>query len=294
MASNDYGWMADTVGDFIHSPIWIAPIQTFIEEHCAAFDYDEDDEDGEGDTSAQSSMDEQKQIFHKYQKVVDSLINGLRHDLDLDENHLRRACELPSDANNAGFIDEAFEQLYAARDFQLFQEMMRRKNLILQLQALVSLQLQWGILKHSETGEDLILKLLIEATKSPSRRSSVDRSAEPIEPPSPSSVEERKSPRIPSKAAKEDHDDDDDVIDDKKRSIPPSKPSASSTSTREKKDKVRPAAEKPSREPYRLPDLRRKDEVDVDWYRSLRSKEASVSERSIDPSTDEREDFRLG
>lgn len=228
MASN--GWIAETVGDFIHSSIWAAPIHTFIEEHCATFDYDDENEDEDQQRSS-SSADEQQQIYRKYQQLVGALIAGLGHDLSLDAGELRSVCEPP---DNSSMIDEAYEQLYSARDFQLFQEMMRRKNLILQLQALVSLQLQWGLLKHTDTGDDLVLSLLLQATKSPSRRAS-------IEPP----VERKPPPPPPPPVVQEDEDDDDDDV----VIVPKKKP--------------------PAKEPIRLPGLRQKGEADVGWYRDL-------------------------
>ncbi len=87
----------------------------------------------------------------KYQRLVDALIVSLGKDLSLDEKELKQVCQLPTTIDDSVVIDESYEQLYAARDFQLFQETMRRKNLILQLQAIVSLQLQWGSLKQSDT-----------------------------------------------------------------------------------------------------------------------------------------------
>ena len=250
MASN--GWIAETVGDFIHSSIWAAPIHTFIEEHCATFDYDDDDEDDEQQQQQQrssSSADEQQQIYRKYQKLVGALIAGLGHDLSLDANELKSVCEPP---DNSSLIDEAFEQLYSARDFQLFQEMMRRKNLILQLQALVSLQLQWGLLKHTDTGDDLVLSLLLQATKSPSRRASI----EPASPPPPPAVERKPPP--PSVVQDDDDDDDDDVV-----IVPKKKP--------------------PVKEPLRLPGLRQKGDADVGWYRELPRHE--LEENSSAPPT---------
>ena len=232
MASNS--WIAETVGDFIHSSIWRAPIHTFIEENCATFDYDDDEEESHAD----GGEEEQRQIYRKYQRLVESLIAGLGHDLSLDAEELKRVCE-PSD--NSSMIDESYEQLYSARDFQLFQEMMRRKNLILQLQALVSLQLQWGLLKHTDTGDDLVLSLLLQATKSPSRRAS-------IEPSSPPPPVERKAPQ-----PVDDDDDDEDVV--------MSKP--------------------PAKEPIRLPGLRQKGAADVDWYRDLPARSNSPAPLSI-------------
>jgi hypothetical protein len=271
MASNNNGWIADTVGDFIHSPIWAAPIHTFIEANCATFDYDDDDDDvTEEDDTVPASMEEQLNIYQQYERLVDSLINSLGKDLGLDQNELTKVCEIPTPADDSLLADESYEQLYAARDFQLFQDMMKRKNLILQLQALVSLQLQWGLLKQSDTGDDLILSLLLQATSSSSRRGSISQLSEPIKVP----VIKQQSQEKEDKHYQENDDDDDDdvVVVQQKQPLP----SSSSSSSRKNKERTEPR--KPPKEEYHLPDLRRKggSDLDAEWHRELRRQDSKV------------------
>lgn len=153
MASNEENWIGDTINDFIHSSIWLSPIQTFIDRHCASFDIDDED--------SSRTNKEEKDIFHQYQNLVESLIDGLGNDLKLDKNSLKAFCQRP----NSIVTDESYEQFLSANDFDLFKEMMRRKNLILQLQAMVHLQMECGILKPTESEDDRILQLLVAATK---------------------------------------------------------------------------------------------------------------------------------
>lgn len=273
--NNNNSWIADTVGDFIHSPIWSAPINTFIEANCASFDYDDDDEVKEGNNAAQlptTSLEEQTSIHESYQRLVDALIDGLGKDLSLDEKELKQVCQLPKTIDDSVIIDESFEQLYAAREFQLFQEMMRRKNLILQLQALVSLQLQWGLLKHSDTGDDLILQLLLQATSSSSRRESVNTPSEPIIKHQIQKEDNRhhqKAINDNNNKTNDDDDDDDDVVVVQRQQPPPS---------RSHKPKQREEPKKPLKEEYRLPGLRHKGgaDIDTDWYRQLQQNASKV------------------
>ncbi|CAF2527500.1 unnamed protein product [Rotaria sp. Silwood2] len=261
MATDNNSWIAETVGDFIHSPIWGAPIYTFIEANCATFDYDDDDDvTEEDDKTPSSSMEEQRNIYQQYQRLVDALIEGLGKDLDLDQNELKKVCQLPTSSDATGIIDESFEQLYAARDFQLFQEMMRRKNLILQLQALVTLQLQWGLLKHSETGDDLVLSLLLQATSSPSQHGSGNLPTETIERPY---LQDNEDKHHQNTVVDDDDDDDEDVVVVKQKQPSPS---------RKKREPNEP--KKVFKEEYRLPDLRLKGgpELDAKWYRDLQQK----------------------
>jgi hypothetical protein len=154
MASNEESWIGDIVNDFIHSSIWLSPIQTFIDTNCACFDYDDDIE------PSTSLLHEQKLIFEKYQNLVNSLITCLSDDLKLDLQQLKNYCQ----NNNSIAIDDSYEQLYSAYDEHLFTEMVKRKNLILQLQALVNLQLECGLLKQNETTDDRVVQLLLQAT----------------------------------------------------------------------------------------------------------------------------------
>ncbi len=43
---------------------------------------------------------------------------------------------------------------------------MKRKNLILQLQALINLQLEYGLLKPTDANDDRVVQLLLKATSS--------------------------------------------------------------------------------------------------------------------------------
>ncbi|CAF0997604.1 unnamed protein product [Rotaria sordida] len=168
MASNEESWIYDIINDFIHSSIWLSPIQTFIDTNCACFDYDDDDYQ-----LSLSSLNEQKEIYKQYQNLADSLLTSLSEDLKLDINQVKNSYQ----KNNSITIDESYEQLYSINDFDLFTEMMKRKNLILQLQALVNLQLECGILKQTDTNDDRVLQLLLKATSSSTSKTSTENSS---------------------------------------------------------------------------------------------------------------------
>jgi hypothetical protein len=266
MTSNNNNWIADIVGDFIHSKVWAAPIHTFIEANCATFDYDDDTEEDYAASSPTASIEEQMNIHEKYQSLVDALIECVGEDLSLDQKELKEVCQLPTSIDDSVPMDESYEQLYAAKDFQLFQEMMRRKNLILQLQALVSLQLQWGLLKQSDGGDDLVLSLLLQATTASSRRGSFNPSPESIEKP----VEKQQLQEKENRHHQDDEDDDDDVVVvQQKQHSPP----ASSYKAKERRE-----PRKPAKEEYHLPGLRRKGggDVDTEWYKKLQQDNAQV------------------
>lgn len=80
----------------------------------------------------------------------------------MNKKALKDYCHQPS---NSIVTDESYEQLYSSNEFDLFKEMMRRKNLILQLQAMVHLQMECGVMKPTGSEDDRILQLLVSATK---------------------------------------------------------------------------------------------------------------------------------
>ncbi|CAF1073013.1 unnamed protein product [Rotaria magnacalcarata] len=162
MATSEENCIHDIVDDFIHSSIWLLPIQTFIHTNCACFDYDDDD-----NSSSLCSLTEQKNIYKQYENLANSLIASLSEDLKLDIDQVEDFYQ----RNNSATIDESYEQLYSISDFYLFTEMMKRKNLILQSQALTNLQLECGILKPTDTNDDRVLQLLLKATSSTSSSS---------------------------------------------------------------------------------------------------------------------------
>ena len=159
MASGDESWINDLIHDFVHSPIWLAPVQTFIDTNCACFDYEDDNH------PSSSLLAEQKSIYKQYQRLVDSLLTSLTDDFNLEKNALKDIYQ----RNSSVAMNESYEQLYSADDFELFTEMMKRKNLILQLQALVNLQLEHGILKPSDANDDRVLQLVLHATSAANR-----------------------------------------------------------------------------------------------------------------------------
>ena len=266
--SNDT-WIAETVCDFIHSPIWTAPIHTFIDANCAAFDFDDDISPDDDDTA---SIEEKMHIHQQYEHLVHSLIGSLGQDLGLDPQALKQACRAPSHDENWANIDESYEQLYSAKDFEFFEEMMKRKNLILQLQAIVNLQLRWGLLKQSDTADDFILSLLLQATTMPSQRGSISHT--------PAMRQETTAKHgLPEQSRKtnNENEDDDDDDDDDDVVVVPKKQSTRRSSPPQREESVEPR--KSIKAQYQLPDLRHKggSSLNADWYRNLPAQDSNVT-----------------
>ena len=86
-------------------------------------------------------------------------MKSLSEDLKVDLNCIWQR-------KNSIATDDSYEQLYSGNDLHLFTEMMKRKNLILQLQALVNLQMECGLLQQTEINDDRVLQLVSRASAS--------------------------------------------------------------------------------------------------------------------------------
>ena len=93
-------------------------IQTFIDTHCACFDYDDENQ------PLAVSISEHEDIHKQYQHLSNSLLIGLSEDLRLDLNEMNKFVQ----KNTATTIDDSYEQLYSINDIDLFTEMMKRKR----------------------------------------------------------------------------------------------------------------------------------------------------------------------
>lgn len=67
---------------------------------------------------------------------------------------------------NFNFLKELFEQIWSAENFRMFKSLMVRKNIELELQALILLQYQLGIIKSGNSAinsdDDNIMQLVIK------------------------------------------------------------------------------------------------------------------------------------
>ncbi|XP_032830262.1 uncharacterized protein LOC116953996 isoform X4 [Petromyzon marinus] len=125
-------WVVDSVVGFLHSPLWADPVMGFIEHRCTVFD--------PGEENKLSYTD----IHREYKELVEGLLESYLQDMGISEQQLLDACSAQSVQSE--HLHQVFEAVLAADDFELFKGLMVRKNIELELQALLHLQEQKGVI----------------------------------------------------------------------------------------------------------------------------------------------------
>ena len=85
----------------------------------------------------------------KYKELVDALINSFLQDLGVNYKKFVRACKNSSRFTQQPIYLELFEQIWCAENINIFKSHMIRKNVELELQALILLQYQLGLVNKS-------------------------------------------------------------------------------------------------------------------------------------------------
>lgn len=137
----DMAWVFDSLVDFLRGPIWNIPMLNFIEQKSMIF------EPG-GENSG-----EYKKVHEEYKNLVDFMLGTYMEDIGITPQQFERACNKSSSRIKSQFHQMLFEQLWAADDYDMFERMMIRTNIELQLQALELLQQRYGLLPASLTAE---------------------------------------------------------------------------------------------------------------------------------------------
>ncbi|CAN0246783.1 unnamed protein product [Lampetra fluviatilis] len=125
-------WVVDSVVGFLQSPLWADPVMGFIEHRCTVFD--------PGEENKLSYTD----IHREYKELVEGLLESYLQDMGISEQQLLDACSAQSVQSE--HLHQVFEPVLAADDFELFKGLMVRKNIELELQALMHLQEQKGVI----------------------------------------------------------------------------------------------------------------------------------------------------
>ncbi|RNA16661.1 cilia- and flagella-associated 36 isoform X1, partial [Brachionus plicatilis] len=171
-SDEDDEWLFDSILGYLSSPIWSIPIQHFLETNSSIFSpndswsggtlMDDDDDDENLEKVPTEFID----VHLKYKDLVDTLINTFLLDLGVSYSQFLKACKRTSSLNQNSSFLELFEQIWSAENFRMFKSLMVRKNIELELQALILLQYQLGIIKsgsgEAKSDEDKIMELVIK------------------------------------------------------------------------------------------------------------------------------------
>ncbi|KAF2364319.1 ADP-ribosylation factor-like 2-binding protein domain [Trinorchestia longiramus] len=134
----DESWVFDSLVGFLKGPVWNVPILTFIENKSLIY---EPDSDYEGE--------EYQKIHNEYKNLVDFMLGSYMEDIGITPEQFESACGKASKHIKSKFHQSLFEQVWAADDITIFNTMMARKNVELQLQALEILQHRYGLMPQS-------------------------------------------------------------------------------------------------------------------------------------------------
>lgn len=118
--------MFESVVQFLRSPLWVNPIQSYIDEYCIVFD------------GAEECPLEFSNLHTGFCDVIDKILEEHLGDLGLTAEQFVEAC----DANkNKELNSLVSEYILALDDFPTFKAMMEKRNVELELEALKSLSL---------------------------------------------------------------------------------------------------------------------------------------------------------
>mmetsp|Transcript_89730 Transcript_89730/g.187443 ORF Transcript_89730/g.187443 Transcript_89730/m.187443 type:complete len:369 (+) Transcript_89730:70-1176(+) len=122
-ADADILYVSGLVAAIFKSPTWFAPIATYMDEHCAVF---EDQEENKLEYTT---------IHNGFKSLVDQLLEAHLAELNVSEEQFKRFCQHGIHGDNE-FHKELVEQLLSVDDFMFFKAMMIKRNALLCKQAM--------------------------------------------------------------------------------------------------------------------------------------------------------------
>ncbi|KAK1171262.1 cilia- and flagella-associated protein 36-like isoform X1 [Acipenser oxyrinchus oxyrinchus] len=142
----DNEWVVETIAGYLGSSDWVIPVTDFIENKCTVFD--DDDENKLAYT----------EIHQQYKDMVEQLLGNYTQEIGISEEQFLEACISPLAQSKA--LQNVFQPVLAAEDFEIFKSLMIQKNVELQLQALRVIEEKNGTLPECLTdGVDMISEL---------------------------------------------------------------------------------------------------------------------------------------
>jgi len=161
MSGNDDDWLLESIIGFLSGPIWTNPIQHFFDQNCLLFNPLEDE--CEDETVL-------KEIHKKYKALVDLLLNTFLKDIGVIYEQFLYACNQENRFTTHPAYMDLFELIWSVDNYELFKSQMCRKNIELELQAILLLQLQLGVMASLYNNDDEIMRIIIQKSKNESEK----------------------------------------------------------------------------------------------------------------------------
>ncbi len=161
-------WLFDSVVGYLSSPVFRNPIEHFCEQHCSIFS--PDNSAAAADEGEENLVPAEHLEAHiKYKNLVDALINSFLQDLGVTYRQFLNACGRSKQLTGQPVYVELFETIWATENFNVFRSQMVKKNVELELQALILLQFQLGVNRRGKevkvAEEDEIMAMVIMRSK---------------------------------------------------------------------------------------------------------------------------------
>ncbi|TNM99516.1 hypothetical protein fugu_012549 [Takifugu bimaculatus] len=171
MAEDDREWVFESIVGYLSSPIWLIPINEFLETKSLVFDDEEENKLSYTD------------IHMQYKTLVERLLDNYMREVGISDQQFLDACTSPFAKSKT--MQSVFQPILATDDFQMFRSMMVQKNMELQLQALRIIKetsgcsLSFSVRKSKEEYEAQKRRQLLEV-ETPSTRSSTSHKSAAI------------------------------------------------------------------------------------------------------------------
>mmetsp|Transcript_60079 Transcript_60079/g.127271 ORF Transcript_60079/g.127271 Transcript_60079/m.127271 type:complete len:263 (-) Transcript_60079:347-1135(-) len=120
VAMEDNSLIVDMVIQFMRSPGWTEPIETFINEHCTKFDNFEEE-----------NRHEFAEVHNEYKNLIDTLLTAHLLEVDIDPEDFEKRV-MNSGLGEDHRFQQVVAQMAAADDFVTFKNMMVEKHAGLQ------------------------------------------------------------------------------------------------------------------------------------------------------------------
>eukprot|EP00040_Diaphanoeca_grandis_P004365 m.28357 g.28357 ORF g.28357 m.28357 type:complete len:381 (+) comp15905_c0_seq1:357-1499(+) len=122
----DADWIGDSIVGFLESPLWTAPIATFVDNNCIVFDAEEE------------HKLEYTVIHQKYQEMIEWILENFLADLDISPSTFSKlmSSKFNIEENIRPSMLIATKMISAAEDYLLFRNLMTERNLELEADVL--------------------------------------------------------------------------------------------------------------------------------------------------------------
>jgi len=121
----EFDWALEYIYEFIDSPVWRDPVQSYIDEYCIVFDREEE------------MTHVQNMIYRRFNSIIEELIERYIHSIGISTQQFLISL---TGGGKKRLTKQILEFILCFDDFIAFKNMMRNRNLELEQEALRMIQ----------------------------------------------------------------------------------------------------------------------------------------------------------